>query len=758
MISTSPEPLRRLVADIMQEHARTVAKFPGPNVNMTALTEEVGELADALTGYLVGLTAAQGRLARVLLHFRPDDGGDSTWADVRKEAVQVAVMALRVALEGDSTLAQPDGADALQVAPSDTPAGAVVAYAIDVKAFDQLMSVTGDVLAFLDLVRRDAWENRHWVQDRAGELQTGLELARFLAKRGAEHPSPAAPAGGELAHDWRPATRGGKVCASCREYRPADLQPGDIVAYHTVSYNGVPPRREPIHYQPDEVCHGPAASPAAGVRDHGVQVVGPDLVENRSHVAMDRFPRRGEVLTLRVVHWREGVERYPGNGDLYHLERLDEDTGKWRETNPPLDWSCGSMADLLAKVTAWTREHGVGITWVPKVYASETDRLLAPVTVSPGVDHSTMHKNVMDILDRSMGFMNATLHGGTLNHDEIMRAVERIIQVRKDLTDAATMDTASAAGSEPANPYKNGEHAVNNALWCLRAIREGFERGEVSLAPGGEQTGNYAHVCDAISWLENHPQVRRPPTAATPEPAGAAIRVDGELFTDVQIRAMVDQVRDFMRDGANVELAGKPSDPTPGDKLATAPAQLEPGTVIISGVTRDRRFTATLEPGAEQYHLVVNDGEIITDGTLAQVLQTICLLPPDEPAMKITTPRGLCRIEKVEGRADEEAWRVEQFDGKRWQEIASRISYKFAMGVYIRRMKECFPTDEYVTQLGKEIDRRYVDNYKQRHDKVRETFTAIETIIRSNGGVISEKQLEAIRDMIHDTTNALHGF
>lgn len=53
-------------------------KFPGDNVTMLALMEEVGELAKA--------TFEEPRI------------------NVRKEAVQVAVMAIRVILDGDCTL------------------------------------------------------------------------------------------------------------------------------------------------------------------------------------------------------------------------------------------------------------------------------------------------------------------------------------------------------------------------------------------------------------------------------------------------------------------------------------------------------------------------------------------------------------------------------------------------------------------------------------------------------------------------------
>ena len=66
-----------LLQDIKTELARTRAKFPGKNVTLAALMEEVGELATA--------TFSEPR------------------ANVRKEAVQVAVMACRLALEGDHT-------------------------------------------------------------------------------------------------------------------------------------------------------------------------------------------------------------------------------------------------------------------------------------------------------------------------------------------------------------------------------------------------------------------------------------------------------------------------------------------------------------------------------------------------------------------------------------------------------------------------------------------------------------------------------
>ena len=69
-----------LLGEIKSELARARAKFPGDNVTMLALMEEVGELAKA--------TFEEPRSA------------------VRKEAVQVAVMAIRVVLDGDCTVRQ----------------------------------------------------------------------------------------------------------------------------------------------------------------------------------------------------------------------------------------------------------------------------------------------------------------------------------------------------------------------------------------------------------------------------------------------------------------------------------------------------------------------------------------------------------------------------------------------------------------------------------------------------------------------------
>lgn len=70
-------PEQELADDILAELVRARAKFPGKNVTFAALVEEVGELATA--------TFEESR------------------ERVRKEAVQVAVMAMRMVLDGDHT-------------------------------------------------------------------------------------------------------------------------------------------------------------------------------------------------------------------------------------------------------------------------------------------------------------------------------------------------------------------------------------------------------------------------------------------------------------------------------------------------------------------------------------------------------------------------------------------------------------------------------------------------------------------------------
>jgi len=72
------------ISDVLVEIDKARAKFPAPNPTIAALTEEVGELAQAM------------------LHIR--EGKSKDWWRVHKEAVQVAVMAMRAATEGDETI------------------------------------------------------------------------------------------------------------------------------------------------------------------------------------------------------------------------------------------------------------------------------------------------------------------------------------------------------------------------------------------------------------------------------------------------------------------------------------------------------------------------------------------------------------------------------------------------------------------------------------------------------------------------------
>jgi hypothetical protein len=74
-----PEQLYSFLDCVRDEVFRAREKFPSSECSMTALTEEVGELAKA--------------------HL------DEPWAHVMKEAIQVACMAARVAIEGDPTIA-----------------------------------------------------------------------------------------------------------------------------------------------------------------------------------------------------------------------------------------------------------------------------------------------------------------------------------------------------------------------------------------------------------------------------------------------------------------------------------------------------------------------------------------------------------------------------------------------------------------------------------------------------------------------------
>lgn len=89
-------PEEALCSEILSELNRARSKFPGRNVSFAALIEEVGELATAVF----------------------EESADR----VRKEAVQVAVMAMRIVLDGDHTFEprrREKGLDALDPATRD---------------------------------------------------------------------------------------------------------------------------------------------------------------------------------------------------------------------------------------------------------------------------------------------------------------------------------------------------------------------------------------------------------------------------------------------------------------------------------------------------------------------------------------------------------------------------------------------------------------------------------------------------------------
>jgi len=79
---TAP-PEVQFISEMLDELSRARAKFPSANHSMIALTEEVGELAQA-----------------VLKHAAGKQPRSRIW----DEALQVAAMAMRVAIEDDASL------------------------------------------------------------------------------------------------------------------------------------------------------------------------------------------------------------------------------------------------------------------------------------------------------------------------------------------------------------------------------------------------------------------------------------------------------------------------------------------------------------------------------------------------------------------------------------------------------------------------------------------------------------------------------
>ena len=74
-----------VIKDITDELSRAVENFPGNEDMLAALSEEVGELHKAM------------------LEHKHEPHKGVTNVDIYREAVQVAVMAIRVAVEGDAS-------------------------------------------------------------------------------------------------------------------------------------------------------------------------------------------------------------------------------------------------------------------------------------------------------------------------------------------------------------------------------------------------------------------------------------------------------------------------------------------------------------------------------------------------------------------------------------------------------------------------------------------------------------------------------
>lgn len=90
-LSGAPDAVAEFLAEVAEEIERAAMLHPGPNPNLAALTEEVGEVAKAV------LEARESALS-------VGEIADFQWEAIREEAVQVAAMAFRIVFEGDPSL------------------------------------------------------------------------------------------------------------------------------------------------------------------------------------------------------------------------------------------------------------------------------------------------------------------------------------------------------------------------------------------------------------------------------------------------------------------------------------------------------------------------------------------------------------------------------------------------------------------------------------------------------------------------------
>lgn len=94
----------RFLHDITEELDRARAKFPSSTLSLVALMKEVGELAKACLEWRF----AEHDPRKFSFESMSDGKRKKKKRDIRREAVQVAAMAARIAIEGDKSITAPD--------------------------------------------------------------------------------------------------------------------------------------------------------------------------------------------------------------------------------------------------------------------------------------------------------------------------------------------------------------------------------------------------------------------------------------------------------------------------------------------------------------------------------------------------------------------------------------------------------------------------------------------------------------------------
>lgn len=99
--------------DVADEIVKARTKFPRNTIQMMALTEEVGELANALIEHRSLVKKADASEDPDAELQRIEASARHVW----KEAVQTAAMAMRVAVDGDSSVGEYDPVETGRVRP-----------------------------------------------------------------------------------------------------------------------------------------------------------------------------------------------------------------------------------------------------------------------------------------------------------------------------------------------------------------------------------------------------------------------------------------------------------------------------------------------------------------------------------------------------------------------------------------------------------------------------------------------------------------